>query len=90
VLVLKMSTDAGQLGQLYFSTSEDPMSERQVMLFHPTPDGRPQTIEIPIGRHPRWAGHRITAIRLDPIHGPPSATVVLYSLKLQRAQVERH
>ena len=90
VLVLKLSTDAGNLGQLYFSTSDEDMSERQVMLFHPTPDGQPRTIEIPIGRHPHWAGHRITAIRLDPIHGPPSATVVLYELKLQRAQAVRH
>ena len=85
VLVLRLSTDAGDLGQLYFSTSDDAMSERQVMLFHPTPDGRPRTIEIPIGQHPCWAGHRITAIRLDPIHGPPSATVVLYELKLRQA-----
>jgi hypothetical protein len=89
VLVLKLSTDAGSVGQLYFSTSDEPMSERQVMLFHPTPDGRPQTLEIPIGRHSHWAGHRITAIRLDPIHGPPKATVVLYELKLRRGRGER-
>ncbi len=66
------------------------MSERQVMLFHPTPDGQPKTIEIPIGRHAGWAGHHITAIRLDPIHGPASATVVLYELKLRQAQAGRH
>ncbi len=82
--MLTLSTDAGRLGEVYFSTSEEGMSERQVVLFHPTPDGRPHTIEIPIGRHPRWAGHRITAVRLDPIHGPPSATVVLFGLKLRR------
>jgi hypothetical protein len=90
VLLLRLSTDAGTLGQLYFSTTADPMSERQVMLFHPTPDGQPRTIEIPIGRHAGWAGHRITAIRLDPIHGPASATVVLYELKLQQGQAGRH
>jgi hypothetical protein len=88
VLALKLSTDAGNLGQLYFSTSEDAISERQVMVFHPTPDGQPRTIEIPIGRHAGWAGHHITAVRLDPIHGPASATVVLRGLKLQRAQTE--
>jgi hypothetical protein len=83
-LSLTLSTDAGRLGQVYFATTDDGMSPRQEVQFALTPDGRPHTVAIPVGKHPRWADHRVTAVRLDPIHGAPSATVVLHTLTLRR------
>lgn len=84
VLELTMSTDAGKSGQLYFATTDDGISERQVVRFRAEPDGKPHTIGIPVGKHPRWAGAQITGIRLDPIHGAKTATIVLRSLRLVR------
>ena len=81
---LTLSTDAGHFGQLYFATTDDVMSQRQELQFPIVADGRPHTVVIPVGKHAGWAGHRITAVRLDPIHGPPSATVVLHAVALRR------
>ena len=84
VLELTMSADAGKRGKLYFATPDDGISERQVVRFRVEPDGKPHTIGIPIGKHPRWAGAQITGIRLDPIHGSNAATLILRSLRLVR------
>ena len=84
VVEFTMSTDAGEMGQLYFTTPDDGISQRQAVRFPVQPDGRPRPIAIPVGNHDRWAGHTITQIRLDPIHGPDSATVILHTLRLKR------
>ncbi len=86
VVELMMSTDAGEEGQLYFATSEDGVSGRQVVSFPVQADGERHTIAVSVGQHERWAGRTITRIRLDPVHGPESAHVVLYSLRLRRGQ----
>lgn len=85
VLELTLATDAGDIGFLYFATAEEGISLRQRLEFHPTPDGKPHTIEIAVGQHPGWANHRIRSLRLDPIHGPAEATVILQGLKLRRS-----
>jgi len=82
VLNLTLSADAGSCGQIYFATTDEGLSQRQGLQFALTGDGKPQTIAIPIGQHPGWAGHRVTRLRLDPIHGPAQATVVLYELEM--------
>lgn len=84
VMSLTLSTDAGHFGQMYFATTDVVMSQRQEVQFPLVPDGHPHTVVIPVGKHPGWADHRITAVRLDPIHGPPRATVVLHALALRR------
>ena len=84
VLELTMSANAGEIGQLYFATQEDGISARQFAQFRVVPDGKPHIIEVPVGRDDLWAGHEITQVRLDPIHGPDEAEVVLTSLRLRR------
>lgn len=85
VIRVSLSTTAGRLGQLYFATDADGMSQRQELQFPLTPDGQPHTVTIPVGAHPAWPNRRITAVRLDPVHGAPDATVVLQSLRLERS-----
>ncbi len=84
-IVLEMASTAGQFGQLYFATAADSAySERQVLRFPVQPDNQLHTIAIPVGNHPRWPGHTITGLRLDPIHGPREALVTLRRLRLVR------
>jgi hypothetical protein len=86
-LLLTMSSDAGEVGQLYFATDADgAISERQVVHFEVVPDGRPHEIEIAVGDHLGWAGRTVTRLRLDPISGPEQAAVVLRSLRLVPAR----
>ncbi|MCC7493171.1 MAG: hypothetical protein IT204_12515 [Fimbriimonadaceae bacterium] len=84
VIELTIGTTAGTLGQLYWATPDDGISERQVVRFDLLPDGVVRTLRLPVGTHPRWAGQQITALRLDPVHGPPAASVTLQSLRLLR------
>jgi len=84
-LRITMSADAGEVGQLYFATGADSaISERQVVRLQVIPDGRMRTYDVAVGRHPAWAGQRITRLRFDPVHGPAAATVVIEAVRLVR------
>ena len=86
-LVVTMSSDAGEGGQLYFATNEDDrISERQVVRFKVIPDGQPHSYTLDVGKHLRWAGRMITLLRFDPVHGPEHSTVVLQAVELKLAR----
>jgi hypothetical protein len=84
VVEVTEAADGGEIGQFYFATPEDTISERQDVTFHVIPDGKMHTYEAAVGERKEWAGHKITLIRLDPIHGPESANVTLQSVLLKR------
>ena len=75
--------DIQDIQSIVFATDQDGISARQEVRFKVNPDGQPRTIVIPVGKHPRWAGARITRVRLDLIHGAPSASIVLQSVHLR-------
>lgn len=82
-LQITMSADAGEFGQLYFATEADSaFSERQVVRVKVVPDGQMRTFDLAVGKHPAWAGQRITKLRFDPVHGPAAATVVVRKVTL--------
>jgi hypothetical protein len=70
------------MGQLYWGTAAEPgFSEERVLLFAVQADGRMHEYRLEPGRHPRWAGQTITALRLDPGNGAASAEFALESVR---------
>lgn len=85
VLELSLSAAAGTAGKLFFATTKDGISERQVVRFAVPPDGQVHTIRIPVGKHAGWRESPVTLLRLDPVYGPEHSAVTLVALRLKRA-----
>ena len=57
-------------GQLFWTTSKEPQfADTRYLNFPIQPDGQWHEYTIPVGRHERWKGQAIRAIRLDPTTG---------------------
>jgi len=80
---IRMRTDAGELGQLYFTTEQSPgVGQDKVVHFTPVPDGQWHTYRLDVAGHPQWSG-KIVGLRLDPVHGPAKAEVAIDYIKAQ-------
>ncbi|MCR4414186.1 MAG: hypothetical protein NUV77_17355, partial [Thermoguttaceae bacterium] len=70
VVVVRMRVSGGTMGQFYWGTESSPgYSEEQVVTFPLQADGQFHEYRLDVGRHPRWAGQTITALRIDPGNG---------------------
>lgn len=69
-VVIRMRSDVGGTGQLYWGTTDAPnVDENKVLTFAVIGDGAFHDYRIPVGEHPRWRGKTITQLRLDPVNG---------------------
>lgn len=67
----------GGVGEFYWTTLLSPrFDEDKVIRFSLPPEGGWREVVIPVGDHPLWAGHTITAIRLDPGSRPETVVEV--------------
>jgi hypothetical protein len=74
VLLIRLRLTAGHGGQFYWTTEASPaFAEDKVLNFEVQADGQWHEYRLDPGRHPLWAGQRITAIRLDPGNGAAAA-----------------
>jgi len=67
VVVVRMRVTAGAGGQFFWITEDAPAwSEDKQEAFALVADGAFHEYRLDVGRHPRWSGHRIAGIRVDP------------------------
>ncbi len=65
VLVIRMKTDAGTMGLVYWMTDTRPgFADPAFLSFETIPDGQFHDYAIPVGAHSLWSG-TITALRVD-------------------------
>lgn len=84
-LVVRLRATAGEMGQLYFATSDDPaMSEERMFPLSIMPGREFVECRVPVGESRAWRGHTITRLRLDPVHGPDSADVEIDGIWTER------
>lgn len=76
-----LSTDRASVGQVFFSTSTNPMSEKSSYRFPVKGDGAWQTVRIECDANPLWKG-TITGLRLDPVDNVQGIKVTVKSLRL--------
>ncbi|MBN1420514.1 MAG: hypothetical protein JXP34_17175, partial [Planctomycetes bacterium] len=78
IVVVRMRVTAGQGGQFYWATESSPrIAEDKVIVFPIQADGRFHEYRLEPGAHARWAGQTITALRIDPGNGAPSAAFAI-------------
>jgi len=75
-LVVRLRATAGEMGQLYFATEDDPaMTEERVFHLSVAPGREFVDCRVSVGESSAWRGHTITRLRLDPVHGPATADI---------------
>jgi hypothetical protein len=79
-VTIRMQVDRGGSGQFFWATSDSPAIDEAKSISFPLQPGSMCTYRLRVGRHPRWTGEYITAIRLDPTD-VPRATVVIDSIQ---------
>jgi len=90
MLKVRMRISAGEMGQLYFETEEDPgLSAAKMRQFSLIADGRFHTYRIWIGSHEKWRGQTITRLRLDPVHGPATSQIEIDYVRAMPARGHR-
>jgi len=71
-IIIRMYTTAGQVAQLFWTTSDSPnFDEAKSLRFRVLPQSEFAEYELPVGEHPLWQG-TITGLRLDPGGGTTS------------------
>jgi len=82
VLRLRMRVTGGVGGQLFWATQSAPgFAENRSLRFDLKADGQFHEYRLEPGKHPSWAGQTITALRLDPGNGAPSAEFAVEYLR---------
>jgi hypothetical protein len=70
VIGLRMRVTAGRGGEFYWTTASSPGFAPDKLLGFPLlADGQWHEYRLEPGKHPLWAGHSITGIRIDPGNG---------------------
>ncbi|MBC7352506.1 MAG: hypothetical protein H5U08_09125, partial [Thermogutta sp.] len=66
-VVIRMSTTAGRMAQLFWTTERSPtFDEEKSLRFAVEPDGQLHEYRLSLADHPHWNGQVIVALRLDP------------------------
>ncbi len=66
-VVIRMSTTAGRMAQLFWATERSPnFDEEKSLRFAVEPDGQLHEYRLSLADHPQWDGQIIVALRLDP------------------------
>ncbi|GIX01223.1 MAG: hypothetical protein KatS3mg112_0160 [Thermogutta sp.] len=66
-VVIRMSTTAGRMAQLFWTTERSPnFDEEKSVRFAVEPDGQLHEYRLILADHPHWDGQIIAALRLDP------------------------
>ena len=70
VIFVRLRVTGGQGGQFFWTTKASPLFDEQKQISFPlVTDGRFHEYRLEPGAHPLWAGHAVTAIRIDPGNG---------------------
>lgn len=86
VLVITMSSASPGGTSLYFGTERGGFDPARVIGVDLPADGRMHTVRVPVGKHAEWAGHTITALRIDPGSGEQNGVVRIDSVRLDRGE----
>lgn len=71
-VVVRMSTTAGTMAQLFWATQRSPnFDEEKSLRFAVQPDGQMREYRLHLAEHPLWKDQIIVALRLDPGGGTP-------------------
>jgi hypothetical protein len=71
-----------QRGGLYFTTEDAPnVHSDKLVNFEVVSDGEFHIYRLDMGEHPKWQGHTITGLRLDPVRGTHDAEVDIDSIR---------
>jgi len=83
-VVIRMSSTAGQMGQLFWATERSPaFDEEKSVRFPIEPDGQVHEYRLNVGDHPQWKGQIIVALRLDPGGGTPEGQFQVDSIRAE-------
>jgi len=86
ILVLTMSSTSQGGTSLYFGNETGGFDPARTMGVDLPADGQMHTVRVPVGDHAQWAGHTITALRIDPGSGEQAGAVRIDSVRLERGK----